>query len=82
MPAQYLLYAYLTAAAVAVLLVAVFRRCRWYWHILSVLLGLAIGLPPPPPPGGNDLFYLTFGAACVFFVSWGTGGFFFPRRNR
>ncbi len=79
MPAQWLLYSYLMAAATAPLLLALYRARRWYWHTLSVLAGLAVGLTPPPSGSGGDLFYLVAGTACVFLVLWGLGGPFFPR---
>lgn len=82
MPAQWLLYSHMMAAAVALLLLVVFRACRWYWHALSVLAGLTAGLMPPPSGSGGDLFYLTAGTACVFFLLWGLGGPFFPRHAK
>lgn len=82
MPAQVLLYAYLVAAIAALVLLVVFRARRWYWHVLSLAIGLAAGLYPPPGKGGGNLFYLVAGVVCVFCVFWSLGAPFFPRRAK
>lgn len=80
MSSQWLLYSYLTAAAAALVLLYVFRARSWYWHAISLLLGLSAGWVPPPTGVGGDLFYLIAGTACVFFLLWGVGGPFFRRK--
>lgn len=82
MPAQVLLYSYLAAAIAAIVLLVVFRARRWYWHIISLAIGLAVGLYPPPGKGGSNLFYLATGVVCVFCIFWGLGAPFFPRRAK
>jgi hypothetical protein len=66
--------AYLFAVLLALALLYTFHA-RWYWHVLSVLAALAIGLAPPPegwhPPdllvGSVFLFLFVWGIAAPFF---------------
>lgn len=82
MPTQLLFYAYVLAAVTAVMLLVLFRACRWYWHVVSLLAGLTAGLMPPPPTGGGDRFYLVTGINFMFFFMWGLGGLFVRRMDR
>ena len=70
MAAIWVLVAYGASVALALLLVYLFHS-RWYWHVLSILAALAVGLTPPLPGlnGPNrDLFY---GSVFVFLMVWG-----------
>ena len=82
MSAQVLFYSYLAAAVAAVLLLVVFRARRWYWHVISLAAGVAVGLIPPGGKGGGNLFYLVTGVVCVFCILWGLGAPFFPQRRK
>lgn len=62
-------------AAFIVALIALYAfRARWYWHALSVVAGLALGLTPFPdgfrPPD------LVTGFLFVFLTVWGLGEVF------
>ena len=55
---------------------------RWYWHILSFLLSLGIGLYKPIPavlntPNGS----MIIGSAFTFFFVWGVAAPFFWKRR-
>ncbi len=71
MSSEWLLNSYLLAASVALLILAVFRAARWYWHLLSAVADLAAGLAPPPAGSGGDGVYLVADTTCIFFCLWG-----------
>jgi hypothetical protein len=55
-------------------------HARWYWHVLSILAALAIGLTPPPerwrPPD------LLVGSVFLFLFVWGLGAPLFRAHHR
>jgi hypothetical protein len=55
-------------------------HARWYWHVLSILAALAIGLTPPPerwrPPD------LLVGSVFLFLFVWGLGAALFRAHHR
>ncbi len=58
--------------SVALALVFVyFFHARWYWHVLSVLAGLAIGFSPPVPGWDGPNRDLVYGSAVLFLLVWG-----------
>jgi hypothetical protein len=79
MSSELLLYAYLMAAGSAILLLAVHKAWRWYWHVLAIAVGVAAGLLPPPAGWGDNRFFLTTGTIAVFLLIWGGIGLFVPR---
>lgn len=68
-----------SAILLALILLYCFRA-RWYWHVLSVLAALAIGLTRPPegwhPPD------LLVGSVFLFLFVWGIGAPFFRAHHR
>jgi hypothetical protein len=74
----FLLYA---AAVLGALLLLYFFHARWYWHVLSVVLALAIGLAPPawiPLPAAWGMSRdVVLGCVFLFLVVWGLCAPFF-----
>jgi len=73
--------AYLVAFLVAIGLLYFFRARRWYWHVISVLLALVIGLIPTPEPLQSPQGNLLVGVVFTFLFFWGVGAPFFRRRK-
>jgi hypothetical protein len=70
------------SAALLALLVLYFTRARtWYWHVLSILLALLVGLVPIPPRFNTNAVTLAIGAVVVFLILWGIAAPFFRRRR-
>ena len=70
-----ILLIYGAAVALAAVALYVYGACRWYWHVLSVLLAVALGLAPAPPAAWRGQTYdLIVGFLFVLFVVWGIGG--------
>lgn len=69
------------AACVALLLLFVFRAKSWYWHILSVVLALVVGLIPIPARLNTKEGSMIIGSAFTFLLLWGVAAPFF-RRSR
>jgi hypothetical protein len=72
-----------SAALLLALALLYFFRAKWYWHVLSVIAAVAVGLAPPheawQPPD------LLVGFVFVFLFVWGIGAPFtktFHRRSR
>ena len=59
------------SAGLALLLLYLFRRRAWYWHVMSVLLAMVIGLIPGPEAWQSPATDLTVGAIFVFLFLWG-----------
>jgi len=53
----------------------VFGSLRWYWHALSVVAAMALGLAPAPPDAWRGQTYdTTIGFFFVLLLVWGIGG--------
>jgi len=71
------------ASLILALLLLYWFHARWYWHVLSVALALAIGLAPPPEAlAGRPVFDLVIGCLFVFLMVWGLGEIFVHRHHR
>lgn len=60
------------------------RARAWYWHVLSVLLALGLGMAPRawmpfPAHWDENAVYLTVGFFFVFLLFWGLAAPFFRR---
>jgi hypothetical protein len=55
---------------------------RWYWHILSLLLSLGIGLTPIPAALNTPRGSMIIGSAFTFFLVWGVAAPLFRNRRR
>ncbi len=73
---------YLVALAVPGYLLYRFRSQAWYWHVLSIAAGLALGLVPIPPELQKRGFDLLIGFCFVVLLFWGIGGLILPHRVR
>ncbi len=50
---------------------------RWYWHVLSVAVALAVGLYKAPEAWRGPWLDVVIGCAFVFFFFWGAGEIMF-----
>jgi len=70
-----ILLIYGAAVALAAAVLYVFGAVRWYWHALSVLAAIALGLAPAPPTAWRGQTYdLVIGFLFVLMLVWGVGG--------
>jgi hypothetical protein len=74
--------AYLAALALPAYLVYRFGSLGWYWHMLSILAALAVGLTPMPSALNNPMGELMTGVVFVFLAAWGIGGLVVHRPHR
>lgn len=75
----WVLVCYGGAALVALLLLLVFRAKSWYWHVLSILAALVVGLVPIPPQLNTPQGSLIIGSVFTFLLLWGVAAPFFRR---
>ena len=75
---------YLLSIAIPVYLLYLFRSQAWYWHVLAIVVALALGFVPTPPSLKSAAFDLIFGAVFLLLLIWGLGGLlvFRPHRER
>jgi len=75
--------AYLASAFAALLLLHFLRARKWYWHVISVLAALVIGLVPLPEPLQSPQGTLVVGVTFLFLFLWGVAAPFFrkPRQR-
>jgi hypothetical protein len=72
-----------TAAAVLALLVLYFNGPKaWYWHVLSGLAAIGIGLIPTPPNLNTPLSSVVVGFVVVFLLTWAVAAPFVGGRRR
>jgi len=76
------LLTYLAGAAVPAWLLYHFGSEAWYWHVLALLLALALGLAHLPPAFSLLAPELMVGFLFVFLMVWGIGGLFMLRPHR
>lgn len=69
------------AAALALLLLYLFRAKRWYWHVASVTVALLLGAMTPPESVASQRYDLAIGGIFFFLCLWGIAGMFFPRSH-
>ncbi len=74
--------AYLTAVACASVLLYWFGPKAWYWHVLSVVAALALGLIPVPHEVRGPAVDLTIGFMFLLLLIWGAGAPFADRPHR
>ena len=67
------------AAALALLLLYLFRAKRWYWHLASVAAALLLGSLTPPERLASQRYDLAIGGIFFFLCLWGIAGIFFTR---
>jgi hypothetical protein len=70
------------ACLLALILLFLKGPSRWYWHILSVLLGLGVGLTPVPAKLNTPQGSMIIGSVFTFLVVWGVAAPLFRGRRR
>ena len=55
---------------------------RWYWHILSLLAGLGVGLTPVPAKLNTPQGSMIIGSVFTFLVVWAVAAPLFRGRRR
>ena len=78
----FLVYVVYGFSVVLALLCVYLFHARWYWHLLSVLAALAVGLSPPIPGWEGPSRDLTYGFAVLFLLVWGIAEPFVHRFHR
>ncbi len=73
---------YLAALAIPSMLLYRFHSQAWYWHVLAIAAGIALGFVPIPPDLQRRGFDLLFGFTLVILLFWGIGGLLLPHRHR
>jgi hypothetical protein len=75
---------YLLAIGIPIFLLYWFRSQTWYWHLLSVVAALGLGMTPTPSGWNGAGFDLVFGFLFVLLLVWGVGGLvlFGPRQEK
>lgn len=73
---------YLVAICLPAYLLYHFGAQSWFWHLLSVMAGLAIGLVPTPPAWKTPELDLIFGFTFISLMTWGIGGLVGSLRHR
>jgi hypothetical protein len=73
--------AYLVAVALACGLLYWFGARSWYWHVLSVVAALAIGLAPVPEQFRGPSADVTIGFVFLLLLIWGAGAPFVHRTH-
>lgn len=68
---------YSSALALALVLLWYFGPKHWYWHVLSVVAALALGMVPLPGPWSSPEATLAVGWVFLFLFTWGIAGPFF-----
>jgi hypothetical protein len=81
MNATMVLLAYAASACLALGVLFVFHRRRWYWHILSVLAAAGLALMPPLVTPSSPGYDLGMGATLAFLFIWGLAAPFFPTHH-
>jgi lysylphosphatidylglycerol synthetase-like protein (DUF2156 family) len=71
MPLSLVALCYGSAMVLSLYLLWHFGVKRWYWHVLSVLLALAIGLVPLREPWNGPATTLVVGWVFIFLAVWG-----------
>lgn len=77
MPGVVVFLVYAAAFALAVWLDYELPKIGWYWHVVAVLVALAIGLTPMPMQLAGPEFELLVGALFAFLFIWGISEAFF-----
>jgi hypothetical protein len=65
---------YILAIGIPVYLLYHFHSSAWYWHVLAIVIALALGFVPTPAEYKSTTFDLMFGGVFIFLMVWGIGG--------
>ncbi|MCW5980700.1 MAG: hypothetical protein KIT09_21650 [Bryobacteraceae bacterium] len=81
MPSWMVFAAYGGSVFLALLLLYLFRRKTWYWHILALVAAFVIGLTPPPESIRGSRTDVVIGSIFFFLFFWGVCAPLFGRRR-
>jgi hypothetical protein len=81
-PTTWAMIAYAIAAGLALIFLFFSGSKAWYWHVLSGLAALGIGLIPIPPRYNITVVNIAVGFAFVFMFVWAVASPFIGRRRR
>jgi len=65
---------YALAIALPAFLLFRFHSQAWYWHLLAIAAGLALGFIPTPVEMKTVTFDVIFGGLFIALMVWGIGG--------
>ena len=78
----WVLIAFGCACLLALILLFLKGPRRWYWHILSLLVGLGVGLMPVPAKLNTPQGSMIIGSVFTFLLVWGVAAPLFRGRRR
>jgi hypothetical protein len=81
MSTNWVIFAYCGAGLLALLFLYLAGARRWYWHILSVIAALVIGLIPTPPSLNSPKGSMLVGVIFSFLLLWGIAAPLFRKRR-
>lgn len=65
---------YAAAIAFSLSLLWRFGASHWYWHLLSLVAAVAIGVTPLPPRFNDPAMTVLVGVVFLFLFFWAVGG--------
>jgi len=81
-PTTWAMLAYAVAGGLALILLFLSGSKAWYWHVLSGVVALGIGLTPIPPNLNTPTVNIIVGFCFVFMFLWAVAAPFLGRRRR
>ena len=81
-PTTWAMLAYALAGGLALILLFLSGPKAWYWHLLSAVVALGIGLVPIPPKYNTSTVNIIIGFCFVFMFLWAVASPFVGRRRR
>jgi len=82
MSQSWVMLAFGVSGVLALFLLYVSGPKRWYWHVLSLLVALVIGLVPIPKSLNTPQGSLWIGGVFTFLFLWGLAAPLFLKRRR
>ena len=81
-PTTWAMVAYAAAAVFALIFLFFSGTKAWYWHVLSGLAAIGLGLTPIPPKYNTSAINIVIGFVFVFMFLWAIAAPFVARRRR
>jgi hypothetical protein len=81
-PTTWAMLAYAVAGGFALILLFLSGSKAWYWHVLSGVVALGIGLTPIPTKYNTPTVNIIIGFCFVFMFLWAVASPFVGRRRR
>ena len=82
MSTTWVMAAFAISAVLAMLVLYFCGPKAWYWHVLSGVAAIVIGLIPTPPNLNTPLASLVVGSVFVFLIVWAVAAPFMAKRRR